>query len=93
MEKFGIFELLDTLSALLSVKSEPQQPEKESAPPSARDTAFAPPAYGGAETTAPEISANNNAEATSPEPPRQNTALSAFLARHDAVSKKADDKK
>ena len=44
MEKFGIFELLDTLSAL--ILPEEKQPEPEKAP-HAEDAAFAPPDYQG----------------------------------------------
>ena len=44
MEKFGIFELLDTLSALILPEESPS-PAPE-APPRAGDRAFAPPAYG-----------------------------------------------
>ena len=48
MEKFGIFELLDTLSALLG---EGEETDRSPAPaektaPSAEDEAFLPPSYG-----------------------------------------------
>ncbi len=42
MEKFGIFELLDTLSALMEDKGEG---EKAVPPPDPKDGAFAPPPY------------------------------------------------
>lgn len=51
MEKFGIFELLDALSALMQEEktesAAPQTPKKE-------DAAFAPPAYGSADPGALE---------------------------------------
>ncbi len=80
MEKFGIFELLDALSALTAQNEPPQEPaaeEKEPAPKKP-DGAFAPPSYGS-------------------EPPaktggREADALSDFLARHDAVARKAEKK-
>ena len=43
MEKFGIFELLDTLSALISPEEKRAAPAE---PPHTADKAFAPPAYG-----------------------------------------------
>ena len=78
MEKFGIFELLDTLSAILAGEQEPaaaQKPQPEQ--PSPQDAAFAPPAYSGGNT------GENKSEIA---------ALSSFLARHDKVSKKIDGK-
>ena len=59
MEKFGIFELLDTLSALAA----PPAPPKE--------TTSLPPSE-------PSPHASSSKE-----------ALAAFLARHDALRKKA----
>ena len=50
MEKFGIFELLDTLSALMSENSAPQTPEPQT--PSPLDSAFSPPSYGEKQTGA-----------------------------------------
>lgn len=44
MEKFGIFELLDTLSALILPAERPPAPPEET--PSPADRAFAPPSYG-----------------------------------------------
>lgn len=77
MEKFGIFELLDALSALTEEnppqKEEPLSPGKNAAP----DGAFAPPAYG-------------------EQPPKGTAgaeALQGFLARHDAVARKADPRR
>lgn len=88
MEKFGIFELLDTLSALTAANGSPEAEEKaEYARPETGDASFAPPAYG-APSPAP----------SAPPPPDKNTsaeqsALAALLARHDALSKKIDKKK
>ncbi len=50
MEKFGIFELLDTLSAIIgSENGVPAAPEKKTEP-SVTDSAFLPPDYTGAKT-------------------------------------------
>ncbi len=82
MEKFGIFELLDTLSALLLPESAPSAPSAPPSPPekapSTRDAAFAPPAYAKEETPPP------------PEPAAN--ALSSFLAKHEEAAKRADGK-
>lgn len=83
MEKFGIFELLDALSAitapsgdLTAPQSGPSDPPPEKpAGPKKPDEAFQPPVYG----TVPPASP----------PPRESDALADFLARHDAVAKKA----
>ena len=57
MEKFGIFELLDTLSAILT--GENGAPAAEApAKPSTDDAAFQPPSYSGAQ---PEEQAANPA--------------------------------
>ena len=64
MEKFGIFELLDALSALTAQNG----PEG----------AFDPPAYG---EKPPQKTGG-----------RENDALAGFLARHDAVARKAEKK-
>ena len=78
MEKFGIFELLDTLSAILAGEKEPAAAQKPPAEqPAPQDTAFAPPAYSG------ENTGENRSEIA---------ALSSFLAQHDKVSKKIDGK-
>ncbi len=51
MEKFGIFELLDTLSALAGETTEPPANGGEKSVPSVTDSAFLPPDYanGGAD--------------------------------------------
>lgn len=81
MEKFGIFELLDALSAITA-------PDSPAPPPSARDdapqetrqndAAFRAPDYGGAVPAAQEAK------------PHADGALSSFLARHDEIAKKAE---
>ncbi len=48
MEKFGIFELLDTLSALILPDGAPPAPPETA--PQKSDAAFAPPVYGDAGT-------------------------------------------
>lgn len=79
MEKFGIFDLLDTLSALVEQESGSlEKPPQEKTVPKAQDAAFAPPAYG-TEQTAPQQG--------------QGSAISSLLDRHDALSRKIDGKK
>ncbi len=78
MEKFGIFELLDALSALTASEAAPKKEEEFAQPPahdpaqgpahgSAHDPAFDPPVYG---KTGPSA------------------ALDTFLARHDKTTGK-----
>ena len=55
MEKFGIFELLDTLSAL--IMPEGGQSAVPGETPNAADKAFAPPAYGDGPAAPPAASA------------------------------------
>lgn len=69
MEKFGIFDLLDTLSALA-------EHDGDAVAPTAEEPSPLPPAY-----PSPE----NN--------PANRDALSGFLSRHDAISRKIDGKK
>ncbi len=73
MEKFGIFELLDALSAL-TAHDRPASAD-ETAHPSSDDRAFRPPDYGQPQAAPTE---------------KNEDALKAFLARHDAVAHKAD---
>lgn len=47
MEKFGIFELLDALSAVLDEKTDAPPPEETPAEPTAVDASFLPPDYTG----------------------------------------------
>lgn len=93
MEKFGIFELLDALSALVL----PQGPNTdESVRPEKSDPVYAPPDY---ESQKPQASdkadppennpANENPTATAATGQEQDSAaLDAFLQRHDALSRK-----
>ncbi len=82
MEKFGIFELLDALSAITAAAPPSGEAEQKdsSAEPAAEkkkktpDAAFAPPAYGTPEQTPAGT---------------QNTALGSFMARHDAAKERA----
>lgn len=79
MEKFGIFELLDALSALSDshASSFTKQPQPN-------------------ETVASETSESENAVSApeQPLPVSANTAaVASFLARHDALSKRADKRK
>lgn len=80
MEKFGIFELLDALSALTA--------KTEDSPSPAEDAAYLPPSYG-AENAAPPQSAPTDFKS----PGAERDALKDFLARHDAIAKKAEEKK
>lgn len=87
MEKFGIFELLDTLSALASPQSdaEAESTEAESAPETGKadpqDSAFSPPVFG-----APPLKKDEPA-------PQNGSAFSALLQRHEKISKKIDGQK
>ena len=90
MEKFGIFELLDTLSAITAPLSEIESAETEQTEAKAQperanpqDSAFSPPAFG-----APPLSENEPA----PEK-KSGNAFTALLQRHDSISKKIDGKK
>ena len=88
MEKFGIFELLDTLSAITAPLSEVESADAEQAqtqPERAnpQDSAFSPPAFG-----APPLRENE------PAPEKESgNAFTALLQRHDSISKKIDGKK
>lgn len=75
MEKFGIFELLDALSALSEAPAA-APPPAETAP--ANGEAPAPPA--------PPAGSPGKGRAEA-------EALQGFLARHNAVARKADGKK
>lgn len=74
MEKFGIFELLDALSAITAQND--SVPPAEPAPPKQPDGAFDPPAY----ESGPAAKTGGQ------------EALAGFLARHDAVARKAEKK-
>lgn len=90
MEKFGIFELLDALSALTAV------PPEEELSPSALDSAYLPPDYPLADPQQESSSRTAEEKPASSEPPKaprpDQDALAGFYARHDAVAKKAGKK-
>ncbi len=97
MEKFGIFELLDALSALTLPDSasvpQPQQTQKEDLqPPRAEDAAFSPPVYGG---YAPERTTRPAPAEQQAEPPsvKEQDALSALLSRQEEISKRIDKRR
>ncbi len=74
MEKFGIFELLDALSAITAAAGTEDKDAQT-------DKAYLPPSYGESAPSAPAA------------PSAERDALQSFLARHDAIAKKADRKK
>ena len=74
MEKFGIFELLDALSALTA-----RQPDASDKMPPAEST---PPATDG--RAAPSAAQGHSAA----QPSAEKDALAAFLARHDEISRR-----
>ena len=77
MEKFGIFELLDTLSALTAEQS---AATAQSRPPETEETlAEIPPQ-------------KQPPDAMPAAPTPSGDALAAFLARHDAMSRRAGKK-
>lgn len=91
MEKFGIFELLDALSALTA------PPPEEQDETAALDSAYLPPDYalsdaqGRDGTSVEKAPPSGSAEAPkSPHP--ESDALAGFYARHNAVAKKAGKK-
>ena len=79
MDKFGIFELLDTLSQIAASTQEenPGEQEAPASPPSADDKAFLPPEFNGA----------------TPNAQLQRDALDALYQRHESISKRIDKKK
>lgn len=82
MDPFGIFELLDTLSALTAeenIAEEPAQNPQNERRVSPDDKAFFPPDMGGGILNA------ENAKNVS--------AIEALYERHDKISKRIDDKK
>ncbi len=78
MEKFGIFELLDTLSAVMQGEGGQNQPPA-AAPqtPDTGDPAFIPPRYPAART----------------EDGKETQAVRSLLTRHDEIVKRIDRKK
>ena len=90
MEKFGIFELLDTLSAIVAADSPVHEEhteegsaqnqsgtEPKTAKPNPGDAAYQPPQYTQGEASAETAVGGRD-------------ALGAFLDRHDAISRKID---
>ena len=81
MEKFGIFELLDALSAIAM----PDPAEINT--PNTQDQAYQPPAYSAENET------RTDAVQADEEAPRPGSdALSGFYARHNAIARKATKK-
>ena len=80
MEKFGIFELLDTLSAIAEGSSQDEGQESNTPPPkpSPNDKSFLPPDLSGA------------ANADGQSMPRD--ALTSLYERHERISKRIDKK-
>ncbi len=99
MEKFGIFELLDALSAVTApdgTEDRLPSPEKDGgdAPavsrPDASQSAFAPPSYG-PPPDPPEEKEKTGAAAF---PPREKgNAVSALMERHEKMSRRIDKNK
>ena len=86
MEKFGIFELLDALSALTDGGRETgSAAPRDGTKPAGRTNDAAPPE--GSAAPSPSVSASGSA---APQPGRD--ALADFLARHDAIAKKTRKK-
>lgn len=91
MEKIGILELLDALTALEEKKEQKEAPAKEEAfkeeqkieasSPDLSDPAFSSPSYSSAQKE--EIIERKKA---------QPSALSNFYARHEEISKKVHEK-
>lgn len=80
VEKFGIFELLDALSALTA-----REDTQGSTTPQTQDAAYQPPVYGKSEPPEPQ-------SPTKQEPRSESDALAGFYARHNAIAKKATKK-
>lgn len=81
MDKFGIFDLLDTL-AQIAADANPAQPPEDPAPAqrvSPDDKAFLPPDFNNQETP--------NANDT------HRSALNSLYERHETISKRIDKKK
>ena len=81
MDKFGIFELLDTLSQITveTQEDEKPQPEAPASRPSPEDKSFLPPDWSGD---------------GSPEKQQiQRDALNSLYERHESISKRIDKNK
>ena len=80
MDKFGIFELLDTLAQIAS-DAEPEEHKTDETPVprvSPDDKSFLPPDFNGTETE---------------EQRAKRTALNSLYERHESISKRIDKKK
>lgn len=82
MDKFGIFELLDTLSQIASEaqSDEKKQPAAPETRVSADDKSFLPPDFQGKDPPQEEQKSSRN-------------ALSALYERHESISKRIDKNK
>lgn len=82
MDKFGIFDLLDTLSQIASSTDPAEKPDDAPAPPSRvspDDKAFLPPEF------------NDRTDANGNDARRN--ALTSLYERHETISKRIDKKK
>ena len=81
MDKFGIFELLDTLSQIATetTESETPPPEPSAQRPSPDDKSFLPPDFGGEQATS--------------EQKMQRNAINSLYSRHEDISKRIDKNK
>ena len=87
MEKFGIFELLDALSAIV-LDGEDAPPEQTPRP---SDGAYAPPVYGVPPKSAPSETEEREQSAHKNTPAQKNAgeyAIEDFYRRHDSRAKK-----
>lgn len=87
MEKFGIFELLDALSALTAHRG--GENDGLTAPPDALASDQKPDKSASSRPADPPQTPHTPSASPAPSP----DALSAFLARHDRMSRKAEHKK
>ena len=80
MDKYGIFELLDALSAIAfdgKDEAEEQPAEPPQTPPHGDDPVYRPPVYNGEEPSAPPQPQNTGAY-----------AINEFYRKHDERSKR-----
>ena len=80
MDKFGIFELLDTLSQIATDRAESEltPPDAPALHPSPDDKSFLPPDFTGDQNSEQQI---------------QRSALNSLYERHESISKRIDKKK
>lgn len=99
MEKFGIFQLLDALSALSGLQSDAPQDAPASGNASAETDASLQNVQQPAMTRTPSAPSPQSEpsvktqNAQQPEPGRNARVLSDFLARHERISKNAEKNK